>query len=84
MSESTVVNIPKDADLPGNQHIHACGCGDYRVCSRDCDRGNRDPWTCPDCEVTEKLEALHRQELARINQLHAVLDRVYPGIEREK
>lgn len=68
-------------------HAHFCTCLDYRVCSKDCEKdcnGLYHTWTCPDCEVTEKLEALHRQELARINQLHAVLDRVYPGIEREK
>jgi hypothetical protein len=64
---ATIPNIPKDSDLPGNQHVHACGCGDYRVCSKDCNLGNRDRWTCPDCATTEKLDALYQEELRSIN-----------------
>lgn len=48
-------------------HRHYCGCGDWRVCSKDyCAPGTPDAWVCPDCEVTEKLEALQQAEEKRL------------------
>jgi|DEB0MinimDraft_3_1074331.scaffolds.fasta_scaffold01536_5 hypothetical protein len=75
-------------------HKHYCICGDYRVCSKDCNphvREHRDAgaWVCPDCDVAEKLDALYAVELARldalafdcanpVNAVNRVLDQQFP------
>lgn len=54
-------------------HSHDCACGDYRVCTKPCVAEDHcyDGWVCPDCELTEKLEALHRAELALWDEIDA-------------
>ncbi len=63
-------------------HTHACQCGDHRVCSKDyCAPGTPaylDAWLCPDCDLTEKLEALQAVEQHRLGVVDYVLDRMFP------
>jgi hypothetical protein len=62
--------MPTTKPHPIPTHTHYCGCGDHRVCSKPfCVPGtlaHSDAWVCPDCEVTEKLEALQQAEEKRL------------------
>ncbi len=53
-----------------NPHPHRCLCGDFRICTKTCaltaDGVSRQPWTCPDCEVTERLVDLERVEVQEV------------------
>lgn len=75
------------SDLTRLPHPHYCACGDFRVCSKDCARGEGvtpwAPWVCPDCEVTQRLVDLETAELARLKSQHrvvnAIVDRIFQG-----